>query len=60
MATKVTEAIAAYRAATTPAAVRRTLAAFKGKDYASLITAEGIRLGALDALRKEIEQEIGR
>ena len=48
------KAFAAYRAATAPATIRRVLAATKGKPYASLITIDGIRSGALDQLVEDL------
>lgn len=50
----VAKAFAAYRDATAPATIRRVLAASKGKPYASLITKEGIRSGALDQLVEDL------
>jgi hypothetical protein len=58
--TKAAKAIAAHQAKTTPAAIRRTLAAAKGKPYATLITAAGIRAGAADELREALAAEAGR
>lgn len=50
-------AFAQYRAATAPDVIRKALAAAKRLGYpAGFVTAEGIRGGALDALRERLDE----
>ena len=60
MSDPIATAYAAYQARTTPESARVVLAAVNDREYADLVTAESIRIGALSELRDMIDAEINR
>jgi signal recognition particle GTPase len=60
MSKRIAKAIAAYQASVTPSAVKLAQHAVKGRDYALLITADAIRMGAASALHDVLAEEIAR
>jgi len=60
MSKRIDQAIAAYYAATAPAAIEAFLQIAKREKYADLGTADGIRKGAFSVLRDVLDAEIAR
>jgi hypothetical protein len=57
---RIDQAIAAYQAATAPAAIEAFLQITKREKYADLVSADGIRKGAASVLRDVLDEEIAR
>jgi hypothetical protein len=60
MSKAITNAIAAYQAATAPEAVKAALHAVKDRESAGIINAGSIRIGAASALLDVLAEEIAR